>query len=306
MTPHEAPKIGPKVQLQTAFLVLCLDPGRLYSCSAVAANAAPCHYTRLRDSLSQFARSNSFCGYRGSDESGLVRAGNGRLVPAYVGSVWQRHVGRHTLQAALDIALVLHALPEGIALSAAEIAQRSYPSGGEDEQALRRRLLCRLWRFCFGDILPAEHKQASSAWRHCLPEPTRRCCSLWRAGTAVPLGLQVLQLPVDSPVADTPRPARLPRFWFASSHQSLRFAALAVIWVLGLLSLSHLFLENEKPPPVAQAWVSATLRASPTAVSGSGLPRGSSVAQTVLPTPPMTPAALAQPDLVLGFVPMSP
>ncbi len=311
MTPHEAPKIGPKVQLQTAFLVLCLNPDRLYSCSDVAANAVPRHYTRLRDSLSQFARSNSFSGYRGSPESGFVRAGNGRRVPAYAGAVWQRHVGRHTLQAALDIALVLEVLPEVGWVSAAEIARRSCRHAEAAEVSLRRRLLCRLWRFYYGETLSADQKSASSAWRRCLPEPTRLCCSLWRVGAALPQGLHVTvtvsQPEVAAQVGETPRSDSVGSMTRpAFLRRPMPLAAWAVIWVLGLLSLGHLFWEKEKPPPDTRAWVSTTLLASQAAVSGSGVPRGSGVVQTVLPTPSVTPAASLQPDLVLGFVPMSP
>lgn len=314
MTPYEAPKIGPKVQLQTAFLVLCLDPGKLYSCSAVAAGAAPCHYARLRDSLSQFARSNSFCGYRGSAESGFVRAANGRRVPAYAGAVWQRHVGRQTLQAALDIALVLEALPEDTGFSAADLARRSCPHGDQDAVALRRRLLGRLWRFCYGESNRADQPLSSTAWRDCLPEATRLCCPLWRSGGTLPLGLTVTK-PASSLVVAPVAPAglarrddRTRRLWRRLfSPQPLRYTAWAVFLLLGLLSVGRFFWVQEKPPPAMHAWVSATHIALPTAVSESGGSRGSSVGQTVLRTPfGVTSAASAQPDLVLGFVPMSP
>lgn len=355
----DTPKIGPKVQLQTAFLVLCLEPETLYSCGRVAGlngfsvkeqrglPRVP-HYERLRDSLSQFARSNSFCGYREAELRGRIKAANGRLVPAYAGSVWQDHVGSRTLQAALEIAAVLArpTVPDSgerpCFWSATTIARRSL-AGAENtrELTLRVRLLCRLWRFWHGRVIDSDQQTAAEQWRLCLPDKTRRLALAWSTGNNQVRGLSpvraalqaalIFEEPQMIPAATTLpvllKPAGfLPAPSFKSNGVGL--FALAALWVLALLGLG--WWTQQPPDPGSwdqptSAWASMrhehragadcyrcfsqsenTVQHSMTR-EGSGRDEARREIRGALPTPFRNSSSTpAQPDLVLGFVPMSP
>ncbi|CAM2008238.1 hypothetical protein [Acanthopleuribacter pedis] len=338
---EDIPKIGPKVQLQTAFLVLCLEPETLYSCGGVAARAQARHYARLRDSLSQFARSNSFCGYREAGLSGKIKAANGRLVPAYAGSVWQRHVGYHTLQIALELAAVLArsapaAGDSNQAWCADAIARRSL-AGVVDQRevALRTRLLRRLWRFWFGFSVESDQPLPAVDWCRCVPEETRRLALAWSRGSSQVAGLPPVSAafqaallyggrPVDADVSHAVVPT--PRFTNPGWLTPARLALVAVM-LIGFLSVGWWSDRPRLPGAIISSGSVASVHVHrddgacapclSRSVTGafdawnhserSGLDGVTGGVRGALPTPFRTPPnPPTQPDLVLGFVPMSP
>ncbi|QTD47616.1 hypothetical protein [Sulfidibacter corallicola] len=185
-------KIGPRMHLHTTFLIVLLEDDVLYGASTIATLGHQRDSRRIRDTLAQFARSNSFKGYRSESNgrTGFVRGRNGHRVEAYAGDIWRRHAGADALRDALCLALAISRLNPARSYSSRELAERA-SSLDPHRAAHRGRLLVKLAAFHHqlraggGSRTSAEvldRRLPASAWKAMVPTGTLHLARRWEMG----------------------------------------------------------------------------------------------------------------------------
>ena len=185
-------KIGPRMHLHTTFLIVLLEDDVLYGASTIATLGHQRDSRRIRDTLAQFARSNSFKGYRGESNgrTGFVRGRNGHRVEAYAGDIWRRHAGTDALRDALCLALAISRLNPASSYSSLELAERA-SSLDRHRAAHRGRLLVKLAAF-HHQLRGGSGSQTSAAaldrslpasvWKAMVPTGTLHLARRWEKG----------------------------------------------------------------------------------------------------------------------------